>query len=121
VENNGGTGERNAAEVGQFEYALQTQGLLGKDTSEGTERPALMTRTEAIEALKNLRVLAIGKAREAIDMACRDMTDIPALEEGDLFACENPPVGCDCPGCSLARDKYQHNEETSNAPTIDQP
>lgn len=27
------------------------------------------------------------------------------LEESFLMACQNPPEGCDCEGCSLAREK----------------
>ena len=42
--------------------------------------------------------LAVRAERDAL----REQLD--ALEDAATFACETPAPGCDCPGCSLARD-----------------
>ncbi len=36
------------------------------------------------------------------------------LEYWSAFACETPPAGCDCPGCSFAREENDKLGEVSN-------
>lgn len=48
-----------------------------------------------------------SKADIAAELAARDAR-IAELEEANEMGCESPPPGCDCPGCSLVRQK---NEE----------
>lgn len=60
-----------------------------------------LNKNEALEA--RIRELTESNARLLAELG-NASARIQELQEGNDMACESPPVGCDCPGCSLARE-----------------
>lgn len=60
------------------------------------------------------RIGAVASVEEAVaeaKQAARALARQPELFEAMSMACENPPAGCDCAGCSYAKEKSgAHNE-----------
>ncbi len=71
--------------------------------------PERLLCSVAMSQKERQNTIFIAASRQYVPMLVAEVRRLRALtdewERSAELACENPPSGCDCPGCSLARER----------------